>query len=91
MDCGVLGEKDFEEQVTLVLEIREKGYIKRRGPCWSREKEPNFLGLRREQQSSLIRSGTRGLHPDVTTKPAIEMLHARQTSKRRKVGPTILS
>ena len=53
MDRGFLGEKESEEQVTLVLFIRER----RRKMTWAMlvpRRERKFTGLRREQRSSLI-------------------------------------
>ena len=57
MDYGFLGERESEEQVTLVLVIRAR----RHKMTWAmlvRERERNFPGLQREQRGSSTILGT---------------------------------
>ena len=63
---GFLGERKSEEQVALVLVIREM----RDNMTWATlvpRKGTEFLGMRREQRSSLPSLGTTESHLGVTT------------------------
>ena len=66
MDCGFLGEKGSEEQVTPLLVICERRHRNDVGFAGSKKRNGVPLGSQRERRSLLISLGTTELRSDVT-------------------------
>ena len=88
MDYRFLGESESEEQVTYVLDIRERR-LKMTWRCWFQEQERNFFGLQRDQRgSSTSFWAQHKVSFRYDNEPAIEAL-AREIAQARQGSQTV--
>ena len=81
MDCGFLGERDSEEQISLVLSFANGG-TRRRGRCWLQGRGQSSPGSPRERQHSSISSNTTGSRSHA----AMKQRSKRWREKSRKLA-----